>query len=44
MENYEKAIIVEAIAAEAGDKQAASKRLGIGKSSLYAKIEKYGLS
>lgn len=44
MANYEKRLLREAIARAGGDKQKAAALLGMSKSSLYHKIEQYGLS
>jgi PAS domain S-box-containing protein len=44
LEQYEGQLIRQALQAAQGDKLAAAKQLGISKSSLYAKIEKYGIT
>ncbi|MCA0984845.1 sigma 54-interacting transcriptional regulator [Halobacillus yeomjeoni] len=43
MENTEKNFIEEVLEMTEGDKSLAAERLGIGKSSIYDKVKKYGL-
>lgn len=43
LQGFEKQYIVNAIKASGGDKIEAARRLGISKSSLYSKCEKYGI-
>ncbi|GAA3399819.1 sigma-54 interaction domain-containing protein [Paenibacillus hodogayensis] len=44
MADYEERLLREAIAQTAGDKQKAAALLGMSKSSLYQKVEQYGIS
>jgi transcriptional regulator of acetoin/glycerol metabolism len=43
LESYERAALEHALAEATGDKLAAAKRLGVGKSTLYRKLAQYGL-
>ena len=44
LEHYEKKVILRAIDACNGDKQAAARLLRLGKSTMYRKIHRYGIS
>jgi two-component system response regulator HydG len=44
VEAYERGLLVEALKAAGGNRSEAARRLGIGRVTLYEKLQKYGLS
>jgi two-component system response regulator HydG len=44
VEAYERGLLVEALRAAGGNRSEAARRLGIGRVTLYEKLQKYGLS